>query len=57
MSSNPVYVGVDVAKATLDVLVRPSGAGWQVANDEPGVADLVARLRAPPRAALVWRSL
>ena len=26
------YVGIDVAKATLDVAVRPSGETWQVTN-------------------------
>jgi transposase len=41
-----IAVGVDVAKAVLDVAVRPSGATWQVPNDEAGVAALVARLRA-----------
>src|SRR2546425_10487450 len=50
MSSELVYVGLDVAKATLDVALRPSGECWQAANDDAGVADLVARLRglAPP---------
>jgi len=46
MSSELVYVGLDVAKATLDVALRPSGECWQAANDDAGVADLVARLRA-----------
>ena len=31
------YVGIDVAKATLDVAVRPSGETWQVTNDEAGI--------------------
>jgi transposase len=34
-----------VAKATLDVAVRPTGEGWQVANDEAGIAALLERLR------------
>lgn len=45
MSSEPVFVGLDVAKATLDIALRPTGEHWQVANDEPGIAELVARLR------------
>lgn len=45
MSSAPIFVGVDVAKATLDVALRPSGEHWSVPNDEGGIADLVARLR------------
>jgi transposase len=40
----PVTVGIDVAKARLDVAVRPGGAPWQAPNDEAGVAALVARL-------------
>ena len=44
--SEPVYVGLDVAKATLDVAVRPSGESWQVSNDDAGVTGLVVRLRA-----------
>jgi len=39
-----IYVGIDVAKERLDVAPRPVGAGWQVANDERGVVELVARL-------------
>jgi transposase len=45
MMSVPVFVGLDVAKATLDVAVRPSGDHWRVSNDEPGIASLVARLQ------------
>ncbi len=41
----PVFVGLDVAKATLDVALRPSGEGWSVANEELGIAGLVERLR------------
>lgn len=41
-----MFVGVDVAKAELVVAVRPSGAQWTVANDEPGRRTLVARLTA-----------
>jgi len=43
MTSAP-FVGVDVAKERLDVAVRPSGEHWSVANDDAGVAALVARL-------------
>lgn len=45
MSPELLYVGLDVAKATLDVAVSPSGDRWRVANDEPAVAGLVERLR------------
>lgn len=39
-------VGIDVAKATLDVQVRPSDERWTVANDEAGIRTLVEQLRA-----------
>lgn len=48
-----MFVGVDVAKAELVVVVRPSGARWTVANDEPGRRTLVARLLAEPPQVLV----
>ena len=41
-----VVVGVDLAKATLDVQVRPTDAQWRAANDDDGIRDLVAQLRA-----------
>jgi transposase len=46
MSDAPVFVGIDVAKAQLDVALRPSAEGWGVTNDEPGIASLVSRLQA-----------
>ncbi len=39
------FVGIDVSQATLDVAVRPSGAGWQVTNDSAGISTLVEQLR------------
>ena len=46
----PCFVGIDVAKAQLDVAVRPSGERWAVPNDAGGVVTLVERLQAlhPP---------
>jgi transposase len=38
------FIGIDVAKAWLDVAERPSGRGWRVANDEAGWQELVAEL-------------
>jgi transposase len=43
--SEPVWVGIDVAKASLDVAVRPSGETWSVENAEAGVTALVERVR------------
>jgi transposase len=42
----PTWVGIDVAKAHLDVAVQPSGEAWRVANAEPAFAELTARLQA-----------
>jgi transposase len=41
-----VVVGIDVAKAALDVAVRPSGDERHLSNDSAGIADLVGCLRA-----------
>jgi hypothetical protein len=32
MSASQVFVGVDVAKAQLDIALRPTGARWAVTN-------------------------
>jgi transposase len=42
----PVYVGIDVAKAHLDVHVRPSGEAFTVPRDGESVASLADRLKA-----------
>src|SRR5919206_1027127 len=46
MSAPQLFVGIDVAKAQLDIALRPTGDRWAVANDEPGIAALVVRLQA-----------
>jgi len=40
------FVGIDVAQATLEIAVRPTGESWQVANDEVAFDALVDRLHA-----------
>lgn len=40
------FVGIDVAKRSVQVAVRPSGECWTVATDSASVAGLVERLRA-----------
>jgi len=40
------FVGIDVAKAELEVVVRPSGARWTVTNNPVGLAQLQERLQA-----------
>lgn len=41
----PLFVGIDVAKDRLDVHVRPTDEVFQIAHDEAGLGQLVARLR------------
>lgn len=45
MNQAEVFVGIDVAKARLDVALHPSGAAWTVPNSEAGIATLVAQLQ------------
>lgn len=46
----PFVVGLDVAKATLDIAVRPTGESWSTSHDATGMDALVPRLGAwaPP---------
>jgi transposase len=44
--ASTVFVGIDVAKDHLDVHLLPDGIAFRVANDDAGIADLVARLGA-----------
>jgi transposase len=53
MSATPCFVGIDVAKAQLDIALRPTGERWAVANDDTGMAALVARLQAVPPTLIV----
>jgi transposase len=45
METTPRFVGIDVAKARLDVAVRPTDDQWNVPNDEAGISQLVTRLQ------------
>ena len=46
MAEQPVCVGIDVSKATLDIAVRPTSQRWSVANKEKAISRLVSRLQA-----------
>ena len=46
MSAVPCFGGIDVAKAQLDIALRPSGERWAVPNDASGVTTLVDQLQA-----------
>jgi transposase len=48
MNQEPSSVGIDVAKAQLDVAVRPAGQRWAGPSTEEGVQALLARLQALP---------
>jgi transposase len=41
-----IFIGIDVARDSLEVATRPTGDCWQVGNDTTGISALVARLRA-----------
>jgi transposase len=46
MPTPQLFVGIDGAKAQLDMALRPTGERWAVANDDTEIAALVARLQA-----------
>jgi transposase len=46
MIQQPVYVGIDVSKASLDIAVRPISEQWRIDNGEKGIDRLVIRLNA-----------
>ena len=52
MTSEHPYVGIDVAKDTLDVALSAAGEVWHLAHDEAGIGHIVARLQ-PLHPALV----
>ena len=56
MKQETVYVGIDVSKNHVDVAVRPTGQRWTISNDEPGIRELVSRLRALDPAIVVLES-
>jgi transposase len=44
MAVAPIFVGIDVSKAQLDIAMRPSGDKGSVLNEEPAIQALVERL-------------
>ena len=42
MEQEAIYVGIDVAKAQVEVAVRPTDDRWQVSRDEVGIQHLVS---------------
>ena len=49
MKREPTYVGIDVAKDRVDIVVRPTGQSWSASYEEEEVEKLVARLQENPR--------
>jgi len=41
-----IFIGIDVARDSLEVAVRPTGEQWSVGNHSVGIAELLVRLRA-----------
>ena len=56
MEQEAVYAGIDVSKIHVDVAVRPTGQRWTISNDEPGIRELVSRLKALDPAIVVLES-
>jgi transposase len=46
MSVPQIFVGIDVAKAQLDIALRPTGERWAVPNEDASIATLVTQLQA-----------
>ena len=53
MEPEALSVGIDIAKAQLDVAVRPTNDRWVVAPDADGLRQVVARLQVLARAIVV----
>jgi len=53
METGPIYVGIDVSKAQLDVAERPAGERVVIPHTEEGIATLVEQLRARRPACVV----
>ena len=45
-SDVPCFIGIEVAKAQLDIALRPSGERWAVPNDASGIVALVEQVQA-----------
>lgn len=45
MEKGKVYVGIDVAKASIEVAIHQTEQRWGISNDEAGIKQAVARLQ------------
>ena len=55
MKQESTYVGIDVAKAQVDVAVRPTGQTWTITYDDAGIQELVSQLKTLEPALVVQR--
>lgn len=54
MKQKGPYIGIDVAKAHLDLAAHLSGEPWRVANDEAGINAIVRHLGELDPTLIVW---
>lgn len=45
MDQEPLYIGIDVAKAQLDLAARPTCQEWHSPNTPEGIAQVVEQLQ------------
>ena len=45
MEQESIFVGLDVAKAQVDVAIRPADDRWEVSHDDSGIGQLVSQLK------------
>lgn len=45
MTASQIFVGIDIAKAKLDLAVRPAGQSWTVSHDAKGIEETINRLQ------------
>ena len=45
MEQDSIFVGLDVAKAQVEVAVRPADDRWEVSHDDVGIGQLVSQLK------------
>ena len=56
MEQHDIHVGIDVAKARVDVAIRPGGDRCEVSNDQAGIVALVAQMQQLNPVALVMEA-
>ncbi len=57
MDQEAIYVGIDLAKAQVDVAIRPTDDRWEIPHDQGGIRKLVAQLKAMDPAMVLLEAL